>query len=99
MKKRNTSLLLALSTLLIPAWCATSALASITLTNIPLYGTDTSNEGRAITYDGQYVVGLSGTGLGFFYNVASNVVYNPIGGGAQATVVTGGGYRTRQIGG
>ena len=74
-KQRNTPILVGISTLSLAAWCATNAFGGITVTNIPLYGSDTSNEGRAITYDGQYAVGLSGTGLGFFYNVPANTVY------------------------
>ena len=55
----------------------TDAFGGLSLTNIPTLGTDTSNEGRCITYDGKYVGGLSGTAKGFFYDVANNNVVRP----------------------
>ena len=78
---------------------ATTALAG-SLVTIPLasWGADTSNEGRAITSDGKYVVGVSGTANGFFYNVASGTVIQPNGGGAVPNVaVTGVAYRTDPV--
>jgi GH25 family lysozyme M1 (1,4-beta-N-acetylmuramidase) len=66
-----------------------------TLTAIPSLGADTSNEGRAITSDGKYVVGLSGTTAGFFYNVANTSVVQVAGSDAVAAdLLTGVGYRT-----
>jgi hypothetical protein len=70
-------ILIALSILLSTAWPATNALGGLSLTNIPTLGSDTSNEGRCITYDGKYVGGLSGTAKGFFYDVANNYVVQP----------------------
>jgi hypothetical protein len=65
------------------------------LITIPTILTDTSNEGRAITPDGRYVVGVSGASAhGFLYNVASGTSYNVLGGGAQSTIANGVGYRT-----
>ncbi len=75
-KGRNTPILIPTSLLFITAWCATNAFGGLSLTNIPTLGSDTSNEGRCITYDGKYVGGLSGTAQGFFYDVANNMVTN-----------------------
>ncbi len=72
----------------------TSALAD-SLTMIAPLGTDTTSSGRAITPDGKYVVGGSGTAQGFFYNVATGVAVLPNGGGTiPSTAITGVGYRT-----
>jgi hypothetical protein len=91
---KKAALLLASSTIMLGA---ASALAD-SLNVIPLLGTDTSNEGRAITPDGLYVVGLSGAAGGFFYNVANNTVVQPNGGGAiPDRAVTGIGYRTDPV--
>ena len=50
---------------------------------------------RAITPDGRYVVGLSGTNNGFLYDSVSNRVVRPVSSdGAAAQIVTGVGYRT-----
>ena len=79
---------------------AANALGADSLVVIPLasWGTDTSNEGRAITSDGRYVVGVSGTANGFFYNVASGTVIQPNGGGAVPNVaVTGVANRTDPV--
>jgi Immunoglobulin domain len=75
---------------------ATNALAGPpTLTDIPTLSGDASNEGRAITSDGQYVVGLSGTATGFLYPVGSaSSIYVLSSDNAGATVANGVGYRT-----
>jgi len=81
------------------ALAATSSFAD-SLVTIPLasWGADTSNEGRAITPDGKYVVGVSGSANGFFYNVANNTVIQPNGAGAiPNAAVTGIGYRTDPV--
>ena len=44
-----------------------------TLIDIPLLGGDTENQGRAITPNGNHVVGISGA-QGFLYNVTNNTV-------------------------
>jgi uncharacterized protein YraI len=83
----------------------TNAFGLVTLTNIPIAAwqtnssgvLNTNNEGRAISPDGNYVVGLSSSpiNLGFFYDVVNNVVRQPNGGGAiPNTPVTGIAYRT-----
>jgi hypothetical protein len=62
---------------------------------IPLLAGDANNEARAITPDGRYVVGLSGTNNGFFYDSVSNRVVRPVSSdGPAAQIVTGVGYRT-----
>jgi hypothetical protein len=74
---------------------AATALAD-SLSIIPTLGTDTVNEGRAITPDGLYVVGISGPAgtHGFFYSIGSGLAYNVLSSdGAQSTTVTGVGYR------
>jgi len=72
---------------------ATNALGS-TLTMIPPLSGDTDNEGRTVTPDGQYVVGLSGT-RGFLYPIGSADAINVLSSdSAQATVANGVGYRT-----
>jgi hypothetical protein len=98
-KDRNTPILIGISTLFVTAWCATNTFGGLSLMEIPTLGTDVSNEGRAITQDGQYVVGLSGTAStakGFFYIVTNGVLQQPISynNGAAATIATGVGYRT-----
>ena len=71
------------------------AFASLSVTQVPLLSGDTSNEARAITPDGRYVAGLSGTNNGFFYDSASNTVVHPVSSdGAAAQILTGVGYRT-----
>ncbi len=84
---RNTPILIALRTFFITGWCATSALGGITLTNIPLADGNTANEGRAITWEGKWVVGFMGTNgmqynagynAGYLYDVVTNTVYCPI---------------------
>jgi hypothetical protein len=80
-----------------------SALGGVTLTAIPTIGSDVSNEARAVTPDGRYVVGFSGpgsisgdTGSGFVYDVVTGTLTGPIisSDGAIAHVVTGVAYRT-----
>jgi len=74
------------------AAAVTNAMAS-TLTAIPLLGGDSVNEGRAITFDGNYVVGNSGT-QGFLYNVTNTTVVAVTGNDAIAsTNATGVCYR------
>lgn len=80
---------------------ATNVLGS-TLTLIPippwLAGTN-DNQGRAITVDGKYVVGVSGTSTegGFLYDVANNTLAQPNAGGAVPSVATGVAYRTDPV--
>ncbi len=64
-----------------------------TLAAIPLLPGDTTNDARAIAPDGRWVVGLSGP-LGFLHEVNTTNVFNVIAGGAQASPLTGVGYRT-----
>jgi hypothetical protein len=103
--KRNTPVLIAGSILLISACCATNALAGITLTNIPLADGNTANEGRAITWDGKWVVGFmgssamsysAGVNAGYLYDVVTNSLYCPIidsTPSSYAGTMTGVGYR------
>ncbi len=80
---------------------ATNVLGS-TLTLIPippwLVGTN-DNQGRAITIDGKYVVGVSGTSAegGFLYDVVNNTLTQPNAGGAVPSVATGVAYRTDPV--
>jgi len=65
------------------------------LSMIPPVGVDTASSGRALTSDGKYVVGLSGTAVGFSWEVGSPTAPIAIvGGGAWSfTTATGLGYR------
>ncbi len=72
-----------------------NAFGPVTLIPIPTLAGDSSNEGRAVTPDARYVVGLSGTNNGFFYDSVSNRVVRPVSSdGAAARTVTGVAYRT-----
>jgi hypothetical protein len=67
---------------------------SVTLTNIPTLSGDTTNDARAITPDGRWVVGVSGS-RGFLYAVNTTNVFNVVSSdGAQSSILTGVGYRT-----
>lgn len=92
-RNRNTTGLFSVATLILAGWHAPHATAQLSLVSIPPALFDVSNEGRAITPDGRYVGGLSGTGNGFFYEVESGYVTVPLAGG-YASIVTGIGYRT-----
>ena len=71
-----------------------NAFGSMTLTNIPTLSGDTTNDARAITPDGRWVAGISGT-RGFLYGVNTANVINVVSSdGAQSTNVTGVCYRT-----
>ncbi len=91
--KTRTSILVGSSTILIAVLCAPTALGGLSLTSIPTVASDMSNEGRAITPDGKYVGGLSGTANGFFFDVANQYVTVPEA-GSKAAIVTGIAYRT-----
>ena len=54
-----------------------SAFGSVSLTNIPTMGTDSTNEARAMTPDAIYVVGQSGSTVGFLYNVTNGMLIQP----------------------
>lgn len=69
--------------------CALAA----SLTEIPPLGADTSSEARAITPDGKYVVGQSGTGTGFIWD-AVNGVRNINAAGSVLSTARGIAYRT-----
>lgn len=81
---------------------ATNALWGGTLTVIPipswLSGTN-DNQGRAVSPDGKYVVGVSGTSAlgGYMYDVASGTVIQPNAAGAAPSVATGIAYRTDPV--
>ena len=69
-------------------------IGSLVLTNVPVLSGDTTNEARAITPDGRWVVGVSGS-RGFLHAVNTTNVFNVVSSdGAQATLLTGVGYRT-----
>ncbi len=73
---------------------ATNIFGSVTLTNIPPLPGDTTNDARAITPDGRWVVGLSGS-RGFLHAVnTTNVVNVFTPDGAGSSIVTGVGSRT-----
>ncbi|MEP0841420.1 MAG: hypothetical protein HRF43_01760 [Phycisphaerae bacterium] len=59
----------------------------------PLSG-DTSSEGRAITPDGKYVAGLSGTNRGIFWSSYTLGTYRVGNAASSHTLSTGIGYRT-----
>jgi hypothetical protein len=93
--RRSIPLLISTSILCLGALFANDALAGGSLMAIPTVGADTSNEARAITPDGAYVVGLSGTTVGFFYDVTNNSVVQPFSSdGYSAVLATGVAYRT-----
>ena len=95
--KRNQQIpiLIATALLSLNTWCATSALGAPSLAAIPLLGSDTSNEARAITPDGVFVVGLSGTTAGFLYNATNGYLVQPLNlYGYSAQIAAGVGYRT-----
>jgi hypothetical protein len=71
----------------------TNAFSMGTLAPMPTMPGDTTNDARAITADGQWVVGMSGVN-GCLYAVNTTNVFNVIAGGAQAAPLTGVGYRT-----
>ena len=72
----------------------TNAFGSAPLTNIPTLSGDTANDARAITPDGRYVVGLSGS-RGFLYDLYSGALANVVSSdSAQSAIATGVGYRT-----
>ena len=73
---------------------AASAFGSATLTSIPLLSGATTSDARAITPDGQWVAGVSGS-RGFLYGVNTTNAVNVLSSdGAQSTLLTGVGYRT-----
>jgi len=109
-REQHTSILTALSTLFVITWCATHALGGVSLVPIPLAAhdpgaDDLDNQGRAITWDGKYVVGFQGTNsmtyytngsAGFLYDVVNNVLKCDIidsWPSAYAGTMTGIGYR------
>ena len=64
---------------------ATNAFGSITLGSIPTLSGDTTNDARAITPDGRWVVGVSGA-RGFLYGVNTTNLVNVVSSdGAQST--------------
>jgi len=72
-----------------------NAVGSVTLISIPTLAGDVVNEGRAITPDGRYVAGLSGTNHGFLYDSLSNRLVRPVSSdSAAARIATGVAYRT-----
>jgi len=91
----NTSLkrhALLITALVIAAGAATARADS--LAAIPTLAGDTVNEGRAITSDGQFIVGLSGS-RGFLYSVGgASSTYVLSSDNAGATIANGVGYRT-----
>jgi hypothetical protein len=77
---------------------ATGSLGLVTLSSIPTLSGDTANEARAITPDGRWAVGLSGS-RGFLYAVGTTNAFNALSSdSSQATVLTGVGYRIPQGG-
>jgi hypothetical protein len=84
----------------IPAVAAVLAGASLawaapSLSVLAPYTGETSSEARAITPDGQWIVGKSGTDRGLLWNVSSPAApINVLGGTMQAGYLTGIAYRT-----
>ncbi len=77
------------------AMVSSGAMAASLVRIEPLDGA-TSSQGRAITPDGKYVAGISGT-RGFFWSPDAGTV-NVIHGGRQSTEASGIGYRVVQAG-
>ena len=74
---------------------ATNPIGGITLRSIPLLPGDSSNEGRALSPDARWVTGVSGS-RGFIYNTQTTNLFNVVSAdNAQATALTGLGYRTQ----
>ncbi len=74
---------------------ATSVFGARTLAAIPALAGDTSNEGRAVSPDGRWVVGVSGGARGFLYDINRAATCNVLSAdSAQAGILTGVGYRT-----
>lgn len=73
---------------------ASSAMAIPSLSVLGSYGSETGSQGRAITPDGKYIAGTSGA-VGVAWDAANpGTAINVLGGGAQATMASGIGYRT-----
>jgi hypothetical protein len=79
----------------------TNVFGQLTITNIPFAPSwqtnsagepDIANDARAITPDGRYIGGLSGTNNGYCYDTVSGYVGRPLCGG-YASTITGIGYR------
>ena len=67
---------------------------TVALTGIPLLSGDTTNQARAVTPDGRWVAGLSGS-RGFLWAAGSTNAINVIGSdGVQSLLLNGVGYRT-----
>lgn len=77
------------------SWLCSSALGA-SLTEIAPLGADTSSEARAITPDGKFVVGQSGTGTGFIWD-AVNGARTILAQGSQLSTVRGIAYRTIDV--
>lgn len=91
---QKTAILISTSILFLTTWCLSNALADGSLVAIPLLGTGTNNEARAITPDGVFVVGALETTNGFLYNVTNGYVVQPVSGdGYPAKILTGVAYR------
>ena len=77
---------------------APNAPAGMSLATIPVLGTDTANEARAVSPDGVFAVGLSSpSGSGFLYNITNGYLVQPVSSDfipAAAQIVTGVSYRT-----
>ena len=72
----------------------TNAFVLNTLAAMPTLSGDTNNEARAITPDGLWVVGISGT-RGFLYNATNGSIYNVLDPfSAQSSMAVGVCYRT-----
>jgi hypothetical protein len=72
----------------------TNPVQDFALAQIPTLAGDTTNDARAITPDGRWIVGVSGS-RGFLYGVGSASAVNVISSdSAQSTLLTGIGYRT-----
>lgn len=77
---------------------ASAVVAAPTLSQLAPLGAATTSEARAITPDGKYIAGVSGTGA--VWDAANpGVAINVLAGGAQATTATGIGYRQDGPGG
>jgi hypothetical protein len=96
-QNRSIQILIGVSTLFITAWCGANALGGVSLIDIPPLAGDTINEARAVTIDGKWVAGISGSGAtarGFLYNVAGGTLYNVTDGTAHCIGGVGVCYRT-----
>jgi hypothetical protein len=74
---------------------ATNAVGGVTLRAVPVLSGDTINEGRALTPDGKWIAGVSGS-RGYLFNTLTTNLFNVRSAdNFQSSIITGVGYRTQ----